>query len=100
LAPSGLLVYDRSLIAEPGGGVQGMSSKLTRERGLLSRVLAIFVLVLAAAPSLFAQNASACGAMDVVFVIDNTGSMAQVNDEIQDQVNAIADSVVTASGGD
>lgn len=76
-----------------------MSSNKARTRWM-ARVLAVFVLMLSAASGAFAQVESLCGPMDVVFVIDNTGSMAQVNDEIQDQVNVIADSVVIASGGD
>ncbi|HEX3580925.1 MAG TPA: hypothetical protein VH087_04125 [Thermoanaerobaculia bacterium] len=38
--------------------------------------------------------------MDVVFVIDNTGSMTDVIGEVQQQVNVIADAVTQASNGD
>lgn len=38
--------------------------------------------------------------MDVVFVVDNTGSMTEVIAEVQAQVNSIADSVAVSSGGD
>ncbi len=44
-----------------------------------------------------AQN---CGPMDVVFIIDNSGSMGSVITEIQNQVVKIADAVELASGGD
>lgn len=44
-----------------------------------------------------AQN---CGPMDVVFVIDNSGSMAGVINEVQTQIGKIADAVAAASGGD
>ncbi|HEY0142240.1 MAG TPA: VWA domain-containing protein [Thermoanaerobaculia bacterium] len=38
--------------------------------------------------------------MDVVFVVDNTGSMGNVIAEVQAQVNSIADTVAVSSGGD
>jgi hypothetical protein len=38
--------------------------------------------------------------MDVVFIIDNSGSMAGVIREVQAQVGKIADAVAAASGGD
>ncbi|HUP45434.1 MAG TPA: hypothetical protein VM779_07970 [Thermoanaerobaculia bacterium] len=44
--------------------------------------------------------AAQCGPMDVVFVIDNTGSMGGVIDQIQTQVGVIADTVEQASGND
>lgn len=40
-----------------------------------------------------------CGPTDVVFVVDNTGSMVDVIAQVQQQVNAIADTVVQVSGG-
>lgn len=52
--------------------------------------------VLLGAPAAYAQ----CGPMDVVFVIDNTGSMTDVIGEVQNQVNAIADTVTQSSNGD
>jgi hypothetical protein len=58
--------------------------------------IAVFVFALIGAPAVFAQ----CGPMDVVFVIDNTGSMTDVIGQVQQQVNAIADSVTKASNGD
>jgi len=60
--------------------------------------LTLLVCVFGLVPTAFAQ--STCGPMDVTFVIDNTGSMAQVNAEIQAQIGKIADSVVVASGND
>ena len=45
-------------------------------------------------------NAQTCGPMDVVFVVDNTGSMGNVISEVQAQVNSIADTVAISSGGD
>lgn len=68
-------------------------------RRLNSLALMLLVCVVAIAPAAHAQL-SACGPMDVTFVIDNTGSMAQVNAEVQAQVARIADAVVTASGND
>jgi hypothetical protein len=41
-----------------------------------------------------------CGPTDVVFVVDNTGSMSDVIAQVQSQVNVIADKVVQVSGGD
>lgn len=45
-------------------------------------------------------SAQSCGPMDVVFVIDNTGSMGGVISQIQTQVSLIADAVAQASNGD
>lgn len=56
----------------------------------------VFLLALFGAPAVYAQ----CGPMDVVFVIDNTGSMTDVISEVQTQVNAVADTVTQASNGD
>src|SRR5688500_20360924 len=42
-------------------------------------------------------SAQSCGPMDVVFVVDNTGSMGGVISEIQNQVTLIADAVAAAS---
>jgi hypothetical protein len=47
-----------------------------------------------------AAQAQQCGPMDVVFIVDNSGSMGNVITEIQTQVSKIADSVQAASGGD
>lgn len=47
-----------------------------------------------------AAQAQQCGPMDVVFIVDNSGSMGNVISEIQTQVGKIADSVQAASGGD
>lgn len=60
---------------------------------LLAAVLVVFTF----APGAYAQK---CGPMDVVFIVDNSGSMANVISEIQTQVVKIADAVQTASGGD
>jgi hypothetical protein len=62
----------------------------------LGVVAAVLCGVLLAAPAR-AQN---CGPMDVVFVIDNSGSMTFVINEVQTQVSKIADAVAAASGGD
>jgi len=56
----------------------------------------VFLLALIGGPAVYAQ----CGPMDVVFVIDNTGSMTDVIGEVQNQVNVIADSVTQSSNGD
>lgn len=45
-------------------------------------------------------KAQSCGPMDVVFVVDETGSMGSVISEIQSQIGLIADEVVKASGND
>ena len=55
----------------------------------------VFLVALIGAPAVYAQ----CGPMDVVFVIDNTGSMVDVISEVQNQVNVVADSVTRASNG-
>ncbi|MEO8380991.1 MAG: hypothetical protein ABI779_15115 [Acidobacteriota bacterium] len=68
---------------------------MTRRPGIVAAIL-LLACALAHGPATFAQ--SACGPMDVTFVIDNTGSMALVNAEIQAQVAKIADAVVVASG--
>jgi hypothetical protein len=47
-----------------------------------------------------AAQAQQCGPMDVVFVIDNTGSMTAVIAEVQKQVGKIADAAQNASGSD
>ena len=47
-----------------------------------------------------AAQAQQCGPMDVVFIVDNSGSMTAVISEIQTQVGKIADGVQAASGGD
>src|SRR5512142_793223 len=48
----------------------------------------------------FAATASAqCGAMDVVFAIDSTGSMSAVLDNVKSQLPSIIDQVDKASGG-
>lgn len=41
-----------------------------------------------------------CGPMDVVFVVDDTGSMGGAIDNVKSGIAAIAADVVTASGGD
>ena len=56
-------------------------------------------LVLAALGSAGVASAQ-CGPMDVVFIIDNSGSMQPVIDEVKGQVAKIADAVQAASGGD
>jgi hypothetical protein len=58
--------------------------------------LALIVASLGAGVRVHAQ----CGPMDVVFVIDNSGSMQPVIDQVKLEVGKIADAVTTASGGD
>ena len=62
-------------------------------RGVVVAALCVFGLL-----SARTVNAQACGPMDVVFVVDETGSMGNVIGEIQAQVGLIADEVVKASG--
>ena len=62
---------------------------------VIAAVAAIFVFGFAGTAS-----AQSCGPMDVVFVVDNTGSMGGVINEIHTQVGFIADTVATASNGD
>ena len=67
------------------------------------RVRALWVVVAAAligAGLAVPARAQSCGPMDVVFVIDNSGSMTAVINEVQTQVGKIADAVQSASGGD
>src|SRR5688500_3760856 len=78
-------------------GRSGDMSSRKSVGGLFSTALVVLMCASVFAPVVSAQ--SACGPMDVTFVIDNTGSMALVNAEIQAQVAKIADAVVTASGG-
>jgi hypothetical protein len=65
-------------------------------KGVLAAVGA-FVFISLCGPAAQAQQ---CGPMDVVFVIDNTGSMTAVIAEVQKQVGKIADATQNASGGD
>lgn len=65
---------------------------------VMGRILSVVFFLVGSSLSASAQTQ--CGPTDLVFVIDNTGSMAQVNAEIQDQVAKISDAVVLASGGD
>ncbi|MFD7656102.1 vWA domain-containing protein [Actinosynnema sp. NPDC059797] len=53
----------------------------------------------AAAPAA-APVASPCGPLDVVFVLDDTGSMGGAIANLKTGINAIVNDVVTASGGD
>jgi len=59
-------------------------------------VAAVLLGVVLAAPA----HAQSCGPMDVVFIIDETGSMTNVINQVQTQVGKIADAVEVASGGD
>lgn len=58
-------------------------------------VLVVFSLLYSAIAA-----AQTCGPMDVVFVVDNTGSMGDVIAQVQDEVNSIADTVTRSSGDD
>lgn len=51
------------------------------------------------APNSYAQT-SLCGAMDVVFVIDDTGSMGGAIRSVSTEVNDLVTQINTASGGD
>jgi Ig-like domain CHU_C associated/von Willebrand factor type A domain len=62
----------------------------------LGVVAAVLLGVVFAAPA----HAQQCGPMDVVFIIDETGSMTNVINQVQTQVVKIADAVEVASGGD
>jgi VWA domain-containing protein len=64
------------------------------------RVAAVAAIALLLSFSFSGTAIAQCGPMDVVFVVDNSGSMTNVISEIQKQVGKIADSVQTASGGD
>ena len=57
-------------------------------------------LVLAILGSARVATAQQCGPTDVTFIIDNSGSMQPVIDEVKTQVGKIADAVQDASGGD
>lgn len=70
----------------------GNFSRVRRAFAVVATILTAFIAVPA-----FAQN---CGPMDVVFIIDNSGSMGGVIAEVQAQVTKIADAVELASGGD
>lgn len=66
-------------------------------RGLKCAAVTVVCVVLSLA---FAATASAqCGAMDVVFAIDSTGSMSAVLDNVKSQLPSIIDQVDKASGG-
>jgi len=66
------------------------------------RVRALWVVAAALIGAGLAAPARAqqCGPMDVTFIIDNSGSMTNVINEVQTQVSKIADAVQAASGGD
>jgi hypothetical protein len=61
------------------------------------RIAWAFVFLAAFIPTI--ANAQ-CGPMDVVFVIDNSGSMDPVIEQVKTEVGKIADAVEKASGGD
>ena len=68
----------------------------------LSTFVAAGVLTLAAgfSSTAFAQAAPFCGPMDVVFVVDDTGSMSGAIANVKAGIATIAADVVAASGGD
>ena len=70
-----------------------MATLRARALGVVAAVL--FGVVLAAP-----AHAQQCGPMDVTFIIDETGSMTDVINQVQTQVQKIADAVQVASGGD
>ncbi|GAA1303330.1 vWA domain-containing protein [Saccharothrix xinjiangensis] len=70
-------------------------------RGVLLAVAALVASTTqATAPAAAAPVASRCGPLDVVFVLDDTGSMGGAIANLKTGVNAIVDDVVSASGGD
>jgi hypothetical protein len=71
---------------------------LIHQKALRSAAFAALFLI--ASLTAIPASAQTCGPMDVVFVVDETGSMGNVISEIQNQVSLIADEVVNASGGD
>ena len=68
----------------------------------MSTGLAVGALTLLAgfSSSAFAQAAPFCGAMDVVFIVDDTGSMGGAIANVKAGIASIAADVVAASGGD
>lgn len=72
---------------------------LIHQRAIRGAAIAAAFVLMSFVPAT-AAHAQTCGPMDVVFVVDETGSMTNVINEIQTQVSRIADSVTTASGGD
>jgi hypothetical protein len=68
----------------------------------LSTFVAVVALTLGAGFSsvAWAQAAPFCGPMDVVFVVDDTGSMDGAISNVKLGISSIADDVVAASGGD
>ena len=67
---------------------------------LRERALGVVAAMLFGAVVAAPVHAQQCGPMDVVFVIDNSGSMSGVINEVQAQVSKIADAVAAASGND
>lgn len=67
---------------------------------LRARTLGVVATVLLGVVLAAPAHAQQCGPMDVTFVVDETGSMTDVINEIQTQVKKIADAVEVASGGD
>ena len=62
----------------------------------LGRILAAAAMLVLPGTAAWAQ----CGPMDVTFIIDNSGSMGAVIEEVKTQVGKIADAVQAASGND
>ncbi|MGW4112738.1 vWA domain-containing protein [Actinosynnema sp. NPDC004786] len=75
----------------------------SRRRGAMLAVAALAASAVQLTPSAVAAPApvaSKCGPLDVVFVLDDTGSMGGAIGNLKTGVNAIVNDVVTASGGD
>jgi len=77
-----------------------MNAQLFKHK--LSTCVAIAALTLGAGFSSVAQAQAApfCGPMDVVFVVDDTGSMGGAIANVKAGISSIANDVVLASGGD
>ena len=67
---------------------------------LRARALGVVAAVLLGVVLATPAHAQQCGPMDVTFIIDETGSMTDVINQVQTQVQKIADAVQVASGGD
>jgi len=67
---------------------------------LRARALGVVAAVLFGVVLATPAHAQQCGPMDVTFIIDETGSMTDVINQVQTQVQKIADAVQVASGSD
>ena len=63
----------------------------------IGRLFVALVVCLAASAPTYAQQ---CGPMDVIFIVDETGSMGGVISDIQTEIQEIAAEIISASGSD